>query len=330
MERDKTASARTQEEEYMEMEKRRKPEIETVAIVGLGALGILFGKYLSDRMPEKNLRIVADRERIDRYRTQKVYCNGELCDFHYVEPGEQPGPADLIIFTVKYQNLREAIEAVSNQVGENTIILSALNGISSEELIGQAFGMEKVVYCVAQGMDGIREGSNLNYEHMGMLCFGNRDAGVVSEKVERVAEFFRKTNFPHEVETDMTRRLWGKFMLNVGVNQTAALYSCCYGGLQKEGEARTTMIDAMKEVLVLSQAEGVPLKEEDLNYWLDVLSRLHPDGKPSMQQDMDAGRPTEVELFSGTVLALASKHGIDCPVNRKLYDEIRDKERNHN
>lgn len=303
-------------------------EIKTIAIVGLGALGILFGNHLSAQMPRQSLRIIADRERISRYQKEQVFCNGKQCDFHYVAPEDETGPADLVIFTVKYQNLKEAMEAASHQVGEHTILLSALNGISSEEMLAQAFGAEKVLYCVAQGMDGIREANRLTYANMGMLCFGDREPGIVSEQVERIADFFRKTAFPHQIDTDMRRRLWGKFMMNVGVNQTAALFGCCYGGLQREGIARTTMISAMKEVLVLSRLEGILLAEEDLDYWLEVLSRLNPDGKPSMQQDIDAGRTTEVDLFSGTILSLSDKHGIISPVNRALYDAIREREQN--
>ena len=310
----------------MEMKAEHRIEIKTVAIVGLGALGILFGNHLSEKMPRQNLRIIADRDRISRYQEEQVFCNGKRCDFHYVAPEDQTGPADLVIFAVKYQNLQEAIEAARHQVGEHTILLSALNGISSEELLAQAFGAEKVLYCVAQGMDGIREENRLNYANMGMLCFGDREPGIVSEQVERVADFFRRTAFPHQIDPDMRRRLWGKFMMNVGVNQTAALFSCCYGGLQRAGTARTMMISAMKEVLILSRLEGIFLSEDDLDYWLEVLFRLNPDGKPSMQQDMDAGRTTEVELFSGTVLALSGKHGIVSPVNRAIYDAIREKE----
>jgi 2-dehydropantoate 2-reductase len=111
-------------------------------------------------------------------------------------------------------------------------------------------------------------------------------------------------------------------MMNVGVNQTASVFLCNYGGLQVEGEARNTMIAAMREVIPLSGQEGYPLGEEDLSYWLKVLSVLRPEGKPSMQQDVEAGKSTEVGLFSGTVLALGKKYGIAAPVNELLHRKI--------
>ncbi|MEH6996270.1 2-dehydropantoate 2-reductase N-terminal domain-containing protein, partial [Neobacillus drentensis] len=80
-------------------------EIKKVSIIGLGALGILFGNHLAKRMPKEDVRIIADRKRIDKYKEEHVYCNGELCDFHYVTPEEPCEPADLLIFTVKYEGL---------------------------------------------------------------------------------------------------------------------------------------------------------------------------------------------------------------------------------
>jgi 2-dehydropantoate 2-reductase len=297
-------------------------EIKRVSIIGLGNLGIAYGHHLSKRMKKEDLHIIADENRIRRYQEQGVYCNGEKCDFRYSAPGEAVEPADLVIFTVKFHNLPEAIDAVKNHVGKDTILLSALNGISSEGMIGAVFGMDKLLYCVAQGMDGVKNGNRLNYEHIGMLCFGDGEAGVISEKTRAVDAFFRAKELPHEVETDMMKRLWGKFMMNVGVNQTASVYLCNYGGLQVDGPARETMIAAMREVIPLSEKEGYPLTEEDLFYWLEVLGVLRPEGKPSMQQDMEAGMKTEVELFSGTVIQLAKKHGIAAPVNESLYQKI--------
>ncbi|MDF2524840.1 MAG: ketopantoate reductase [Clostridiales bacterium] len=298
-------------------------EIKTVSIIGLGALGILFGNQMSKKMPKGDLRIIADNDRIKKYKAEGVYCNGERCDFDFVASDELCAPADLIIFTVKYNGLKDAIHAVRNHVGENTLILSALNGISSEAVIGETYGMDKVLYCVAQGMDAVKEGNKLTYHNMGILCFGEKEPGFISEKVKRVAEFFKNVGVPHEAVTDMYKRQWGKFMLNVGVNQIVAVNESNYADIQKEGTARDTMIAAMREVMALSEREGINLNEEDLNYWLKVLSTLSPEGKPSMRQDMEARRYSEVELFAGTVIELGKKYGVMTPVNKMLYDKVK-------
>lgn len=301
-------------------------DIKTVSIIGLGALGILYGNHLSKKMSQKSLRIIADAKRIQKYQDEKIYCNNDICDFYYMTPEEQCEPSDLILFTVKYQGLQAAIEAVRNQIGEKTILLSALNGITSEEIIGEVYGREKLIYCVAQGMDAVKEANRLTYEHMGMLVIGDETGNIVSSKVQAVASFFEQMQLPHQVDSDMKQRMWGKFMLNVGVNQTVAVIEGTYGDVQKEGAARDKMIAAMREVLLLSNHEGIPLSEENLKYWLNVLGTLSPEGKPSMRQDMEAKRYSEVELFAGTVLKLGEKYGIETPVNKELYRVVKEQE----
>ena len=132
-------------------------EIKRVSIIGLGALGILFGNQLAKKMPKEALKMIADQDRIKKYETEFVYCNGEQCYFNYILPEDSCEPADLLIFSVKFNGLYEALKAVEHHIGENTIILSLLNGITSEAIIGQTYGMDKVLYCVAQGMDAVKK-----------------------------------------------------------------------------------------------------------------------------------------------------------------------------
>ncbi len=298
-------------------------EIKRVSIVGLGALGVLFGNHLSKYMPRETLRIVADSDRIFKYHRDGIFCNNEPCGFNYITSDEPVKPADLLIIAVKYIDLSAAIKASRNQVGDETVIISLLNGISSEEIIGRAFGAEKVLLSVAQGMDAVKVGNRLTYKNMGMICFGAASPDENSERVDAVTHFFEKAALPHEVVPDMRKRLWSKFMLNVGVNQTSAVFGCDYGGLQNEGLARDTMLLAMEEARELSEKENVNLSQADIEYWLRILGGLSPQGKPSMLQDIEAKRHSEVELFSGTVLDLGKKHGLSFPVNQMLYDKIK-------
>jgi 2-dehydropantoate 2-reductase len=172
-------------------------------------------------------------------------------------------------------------------------------------------------------MDAVKVGNKLTYDHLGMLCYGDQKPGMISDNVNTVAAFFDKIDFPYEIDTNMNKRLWGKFMLNVGVNQTVAVFKSNYGEVQRDGEARETMIAAMREVITLSEYEGVNLTEADLNYWLSVLATLSPEGKPSMAQDLEARRYSEVALFAGAVLEMGEQHRVPTPVNKVLYDTIK-------
>lgn len=289
--------------------------INTVSIIGLGSLGILYGEHFLRRMPEKNLRIIADQKRIDRYRKDGIFCNGNPCDFYYVTPDESVEPADLIIFAVKYNALKDAIRMAKKHVGPDTVILSVLNGIVSEQEIAEVYGADHMLYTVAQGMDAGKSGNRMEYVNKGVVCFGELDSGENSEKVDRVKEFFERVELPHEVNNQMQTRLWSKLMLNVGINQTLGYFNAEYRLVQQPGEARDMMISAMREVILVAEKEGVNLSESDIDYWMNIVSKLGPEERPSMSQDVRDGRPTEVALFAGTIVALGKKHGISVPVN---------------
>lgn len=304
-------------------------EIEKVALIGLGALGVMFGNQLQKTMPKGSFKVVADRNRIDRYLEQGITCNSENCSFDFITSENDSAPCDLAIFAVKYNGLKNAIETMRPLIGKDTIIISTLNGIISEEVLGEAFGHEKVIYCVAQGMDAVKEGNSVTYHSMGMLVIGENKMTPTSERVQHLYDFLNNHGIKTEIENDMRKKMWGKLLLNVGVNQVVSLYGGTYAEIQKEGSSRELMIKAMREVILLSEKEGINLTEMDLEYWLGVLGTLNPQGKPSMRQDVEARRKSELELFAGTILEYGKKHGIDTPVNREIYDKITELEKSY-
>ena len=105
------------------------------------------------------------------------------------------------------------------------------------------------------------------------------------------------------------------------------VFQCDYSLLQRPGTPRDTMIGAMREVVAVANAEGVPLSEQDVTTWVDIIDHLPSDGEPSMRQDGKNRRKSEVELFSGTIRRLAAEHGIPVPVNDWLYEQVQEMER---
>lgn len=297
--------------------------IENIAIIGMGALGVLFGNLLAENLGGAAVTFIADDRRIARYRAEGVCCNGKRCDFQFSNGQNPDRPADLLIFGVKSTALNEAIGQVKNLVGPDTVILSMLNGIVSEEEIGAALGQEHPLYCVAQGMDAVKLGNSLTYAHVGRLVIGvPPEEPEKQPMLRRVTELFDRAGLPYTVDPDIRRRLWGKWMLNVGLNQVVTAERGSYGTVQRPGAARERMKAAMREVIALSVLEGINLTETDLNDYIALADTLSPGGMPSMRQDAIERRPTEVALFAGTVLEKARKHGLVVPVNAALYDVI--------
>ena len=299
-------------------------EIQSTAIIGMGALGLLYGNQIVSRLGSSGLRFIADRKRIQKYHSMEFTVNGEHRTFP-MEDCETAAPADFVIVAVKYNALPEALNTMKNCVGPDTTIISVMNGISSEQMIGERYGREKVLYSIAQGMDAMKFGSSLTYTQAGELRVGALSPEQ-NNRLEAMTAFFDRAGISYTVEDDILHRLWGKFMLNVGVNQTCMAYETTYSGTLVPGEAHDTMIGAMREVIRLARAEHVNLTEQDLDSYIDLLKTLSPDGMPSMRQDSLSHRPSEVEMFSGTVREMAKKHGLATPVNDRLYKRIREME----
>jgi 2-dehydropantoate 2-reductase len=238
-----------------------------------------------------------------------------------VSPDEKHEEVDLVIIATKYTQLSQAITDIANHVGKNTLIISLINGIISEQDIRAVYG-DKVIGCTVQGMDATKRGNRLYWSNLGSFTIGELDCNEITPRLRLVADFLERAKIPHSVVTNMRDSMWGKFMLNVGVNQVVSVCEGNYGSILYEGAERSRMIAAMREVIVLAKAENVKLDEKALEYWLDVIKPLSPEGMPSMRQDLLQGRKTEVELFAGTVVKLGKKHGIPTPVNDALLEEI--------
>lgn len=296
-------------------------EIQRIAIVGRGAVGLLLADYLTKTMGDDAVRFVADPDRAARYEQEGVSINGKIKRFSFARDWETP--ADLLIFAVKAPQLEEAIALVGDWVGEDTIVMSVLNGVTSEETLIAAFGYQKVIYTVAQGMDVVKEGNQLTYQMPGELYIGlTQDQYDMEDKLESVRALLERVGYPHVVEEDILHRMWSKFMCNVGVNQACMVYETNYGGVQVPGEARDTMIAAMDEARKVAACAGQLITRKELDGYVAMVDGLTPEGMPSMRQDALAQRKSEVALFAGTVLNLAQNYGMRAPVNQMLYDRI--------
>ena len=281
-------------------------EIKKIGIIGQGALGVMYGNYLKKRMGNENVFFIADEGRVNRYRSADMVCNGEACGFSYRSPAEAV-TADLIIFAVKFMGMESALEIVKPFVGEQTLFLSVLNGISSEEMIEKAYGADHVLYACVQGMDAGKDGNEVTYKNMGYITIGNKDRSH-DEKLKAVTEFFDRTGLAYKVPDDILREQWNKLMLNTGVILGTAVY------------------EGLREGLRVEDTLDIELTEADIDYWLELLATLNPEGHTSMCQDVLAGRPTEVDLFAGTMLKIAKKEGFSLPVNTFLYEKLKELE----
>jgi 2-dehydropantoate 2-reductase len=298
------------------------PKFERISVIGAGAMGAVYASNFYD-MDKSCISLIAGGDRYARLSDKGLFVNGKHYAIPVFSPEKKMPPSDLILVAVKNHHLPEAIRDMKNAVAEETHILSVMNGIDSEKQIGAVYGVEKVFYAVAVGIDAIRDGGHVAYSRSGKLYFGEAENRVLSERVKALQALFDRAGIIHETPDDMIRTLWWKFMINVGINQASAVLRAPYGVFHRFREAKELMEAAMREVIRLAEAAKISLSEQDIQEYYSFLTKVSPDGKTSMLQDVEAKRKTEVEIFAGKVLELGKQYAVPTPVNETLYRILR-------
>ena len=152
-----------------------RERIESAAIVGMGALGMLYGGIIRETLGPGGVCFIMDKDRLDRYRNEECLINGKKTDFRLCGI-EEARPADLVIAATKSTGLKEALPALRAATGPETTVISVLNGITSEEIIAEVIPRDQIVDCVSLGMDAVREGRTLTYHSTGKLQIPRKDA----------------------------------------------------------------------------------------------------------------------------------------------------------
>lgn len=285
-----------------------------VIICGLGAVGLTYACKLKNFC---ELKILADETRIKKYQQNKPKLNGEEIDFAYVMPTES-FTADLIIIATKDSGLDDAIEYIKNFVGENTIILSLLNGVSSEEKIAKVYGKDKILYSYFIGHSAVRVGNSVTQDGVGKIVFGGDE-----KNTKRLEDFFKKCNIDYEIPEDIIYSLWLKFGLNIYLNQSSAIMGLTMGDMKRNPYFANFAKKLIAETKLIAEKSGVKNLENFESDALNALNLMCDEGKTSMYQDILAKRKTEVDIFAGEILRRGKEYGISTPYNEVVYNMIK-------
>jgi 2-dehydropantoate 2-reductase len=289
--------------------------MKTVTIVGLGAVGALYGWRLMQHLGKENLQVLAEGERKERYERDGFLINGEQVFFPIFTP-EEAKPTDLILIATKNHHFTEAIAAIKKAVGKDTAILSLLNGTESEILLEKAYGSDSVLYSFAVGLSSMHELNHIDFGNEGKIVFGEKDNSK-SKRIEAIRDLFEKSHINFLVPEDIRVELWKKFMLNTAFNTISSICFATYGDFKAES-LRILTWKASKEVQAVAKEEGIILTDAMIEANYQTITTLEAEGKTSMFQDMEAGRKTENQWFCGTVTDLGKKHNIPTPTCETL------------
>ena len=297
-------------------------EIKKVLICGIGAIGSIYADKINE-YDKDNLRILVDKERLEKYKKFPKIFNGKLLNLNYILPENRDFTADLIIIATKADGLADAIKNIKNFIGENTIIMSLLNGVTSEELIAQKYGWKHTLLSYFIGHSAMRDGNVVTFDGSGDIVFGIKDDKTDKTDIDIVKNYFNKLRISYKTPENMQRAYWLKFMLNVSSNQPSAILKMTFGQMKDNSEFMKFMKAIMFEVVQIAKAYGVTDTDSMTEEAVEAFNKMMPEGRTSMLQDVEAGRKTEVEIFAGTVIELGKKYNIPTPYNNVLYDMIR-------
>lgn len=295
--------------------------IKNVLICGLGAIGSIYAVKIS-KNKNANLSVLVDEARLKRYIQEPLIFNNKEYTFNYITR-EQNFIADLIIIATKNNALDSVLKDINKFVGENTIILSLLNGLKSEDIIADVFGKDKILYSYYIGHTSTRTGRKIIHDDIYTTVFGAKSNVTYTENVLAVKNFFEKTKIEYDIPVDMEYSRWWKFLVNVGYNQASAVLEAPYKVFQNSQRANDIAVHLMQEAVEVAKASGVKNTEKLIPEVLECIKTMLPETRTSMLQDIEAHRKTEVDIFAGYVSSLGEKYGIKTPYNDIFYEIIK-------
>ena len=209
------------------------------------------------------------------------------------------------------------------QIGPDTIIMSPLNGVESEERVAAVYGWDRVLYSLAR-VSVVMDGNQVSYNSSrASIEFGEKYNQEPSDRVLAVKRLLESAGIRPVIQPDMEKALWMKFVCNVSENQVGAVLHIPFGAWNASEHANALRLMVAKEVIDIARQKGIDIDDDYAVKQLEQLKKVPYANKPSTLQDIEHGRKTEVEMFAGTVIRLGKETGVPTPLNEFLYHAVR-------
>lgn len=292
--------------------------IQKVALIGAGAIGAYL-IWSFDGTADITFTVVAEGARRERLERGGITINGERYPLRVREPN-QAGPQDLIFLATKYGALDEAIAMLPPLVGPDTLILSLLNGVDSENRVAQAVGPEHVVHSVIRiASQRTQEEVRFDPESVIGLTFGLPEYNEAERwKLEALSDLFAGTRLRWRCSEDILTDIWVKYASNIANNLPQAIIGAPAGLYHKSEHGRFLAQKLWTEVAAVAAAQGVHLADEVL-----IFPGQFASARYSTLQDLEAGRHTEIDMFAGQMLRMAAEVGVPVPFCEYTYHAIK-------
>ncbi len=281
-----------------------------VALVGAGAVGSYF-IWGFHGCQDVDFHVIADGERYRKIKEQGVYINGQTY-YPPVLTSREAGRQDLILVATKYSGLADVIDILPLLVGRDSIVLSLLNGVDSEEKIAKRVGWEHVDYAVMR--------IAAKREQYGFVFDASRTQGlfVGQDKLsmDQLAAL-GASNCNINVIPDIKTDLWFKYASNMANNLPQAVLGMDHSMMDSEHGVALAQ-GLWNEVRQVALAKGIVLQEE-----VFIFTAAPKTAKYSTLQDLEAKRHTEIDMFAGVLMEMAKEYDIPVPYTEFCYHVIK-------
>ncbi|MCR4748848.1 MAG: 2-dehydropantoate 2-reductase [Lachnospiraceae bacterium] len=297
-------------------------KIKTVALIGAGAVGAYFIQGLAG-LDDIDFTLIAQGDRKIRLSSQGVMINDIVYHPKVKTPQEAYG-TDLILIAVKYNAIEEASKMAASMTAEHTMILSVLNGLDSESIVGKEAGMEHMLYSLMR-IQAWREGDNILFDPKvtAGLFFGEKSStGDKSDRVCAVEALFEGTGVRCTYVPNMEGEMWNKYAGNISRNIPQAMLGVGCGAYEDSEHVARISDMLMKEVHDVARAMGIIIPPS-VSSGSSSFKTVDRSARFSTLQDLDAGRHTEVEMLLGNLIGLAQSVNVEVPFCTFSYHFIK-------
>ena len=295
-----------------------------IAVMGAGAVGGYFGARLA--AASNDVVFIARGRHLAALRREGLNLespqgNLQIRDALFTDDPTQVGVVDLVLFCVKSYDTDPTAANLASLIGDRTIILSLQNGVDNADKIAQRWGNERTLAGVVYvGSQLLRPGT-IKHSSGGKIVLGELD-GRVHETTQAVVRVLASAQISCEVSGAIQNIQWRKLLWNAPFCAISCLTHATVKEIVESDSLTKLALDCMTEVRAAAKTQAIDLDpalfDETLNF-----SKSLGDFKPSMLQDLEAGKPLEYEAFNGIVVELLRRTGKEASTNQVFYGALK-------